>query len=349
MSFAHTITPVDFPRKTCDPTSHSTVVRFSDSANIGLILSRYLTAHSSINSDHFAEWSCLAIEAKSLTKQQAAYDKWSGFGALTCFTESVNNLTIEPPFETLLARRNRHLSAPALAPLKLFSMVTDWRMAIGLGNESTFENSGVTLHSTYGFPILPASSLKGVARYWLFEDPELTAIGAATAELQKLRQWADKHEYADWLFGTDNSGEEDANEAGANESADELDEVSDDDTGHASMIRIHDAWPTTRPGKGWFDVDVLTPHHQQYYGEERGHPLALDKDSPVPVFFLTLQPDIEFNIPIGLTRYGRSILKTAEDRVTCLNIAQGILRAVLTHIGIGAKTASGYGRMHTPS
>jgi CRISPR-associated protein Cmr6 len=348
MSFAHTITPADFPRKTCDPTSRTTAFRYSHSANIGLIWSRYLPAHLSVNSANFAEWSCLTIQAESPQKQEQAYDKWKGYGALTCFKESVSDLDIEPPFEALLARRKVQLSASALAPHYALTMVTDWRMAIGLGNESTFENSGVTLHSTYGFPILPAASLKGVARYWLFEDPDLTAIGVAAEELQKLQHWAGQQEYADWLFGTDKSDEADADEADADESAAGTEE-SDDETGHASIIRIHDAWPTTRPGKGWFDVDVLTPHHQAYYGTASGNSFALDKDLPIPVFFLTLQPGIEFNIPIGLTRYGRSILKTAEDRVASLNIAQGILRAVLTHIGIGAKTASGYGCMHTPS
>lgn len=40
-----------------------------------------------------------------------------------------------------------------------------WRLAIGLGLPSPLE-VGLTLHHLYGFPYLPGSALKGVARHW---------------------------------------------------------------------------------------------------------------------------------------------------------------------------------------
>lgn len=39
------------------------------------------------------------------------------------------------------------------------------RMAIGMGNESVFENS-ITLHRTYGVPYIPGSALKGLSAHY---------------------------------------------------------------------------------------------------------------------------------------------------------------------------------------
>ena len=47
--------------------------------------------------------------------------------------------------------------------VKLFSLTTDYRLILGLGGTSVLE-TGFTLHPLYGFPYIPASSLKGVAR-----------------------------------------------------------------------------------------------------------------------------------------------------------------------------------------
>ncbi len=48
---------------------------------------------------------------------------------------------------------------------ELIPLKTDWRLAIGIGNASVFEN-GITLHHVYGFPYLPASSIKGIANHY---------------------------------------------------------------------------------------------------------------------------------------------------------------------------------------
>jgi CRISPR-associated protein Cmr6 len=45
------------------------------------------------------------------------------------------------------------------------NLTLEWRLAIGMGNASVFENS-ITLHHVYGFPYLPASSIKGIANHW---------------------------------------------------------------------------------------------------------------------------------------------------------------------------------------
>jgi CRISPR-associated protein Cmr6 len=67
-------------------------------------------------------------------------------------------------YETFLI--NYGEAAKALSPNSLeFDLETDWRIALGMGNASVYEN-GFTFHSTYGIPYLPGSSLKGMARHW---------------------------------------------------------------------------------------------------------------------------------------------------------------------------------------
>ena len=48
-------------------------------------------------------------------------------------------------------------------------LTTSWRVIPGLGNASVFE-TGMTLHHIYGFPYLPASSIKGIVRSWLIQE-----------------------------------------------------------------------------------------------------------------------------------------------------------------------------------
>jgi hypothetical protein len=42
-------------------------------------------------------------------------------------------------------------------------LTLEWRLATGLGIASGILDTGIALHGTYGWPILPASSLKGLA------------------------------------------------------------------------------------------------------------------------------------------------------------------------------------------
>lgn len=46
-----------------------------------------------------------------------------------------------------------------------FELQAEWRIALGMGNASVYEN-GFTFHPTYGMPYLPGSSLKGMTRHW---------------------------------------------------------------------------------------------------------------------------------------------------------------------------------------
>jgi CRISPR-associated protein Cmr6 len=55
-----------------------------------------------------------------------------------------------------------------------FSARPQWRVIVGLGNNAIL-GGGIMLHPVFGFPIIPATSLKGVSRayaHWVLERPE---------------------------------------------------------------------------------------------------------------------------------------------------------------------------------
>jgi CRISPR-associated protein Cmr6 len=123
------------------------------------------------------------------------------------------------------------------------------RMVAGLGAESVLEVS-IALHRTYGVPVLPGSSLKGLAAaaaHRELEDPEWhkTRAEGTIGSLHKI------------LFGDQES---------------------------SGCVTFHDAlWipdGTALP----LDLDVMTVHHPDYY---QGDAPAADWDSPNPVAFLT--------------------------------------------------------------
>ncbi|MFV0374576.1 type III-B CRISPR module RAMP protein Cmr6 [Microbacterium sp.] len=51
------------------------------------------------------------------------------------------------------------------------AIMPEWRIVTGLGDEGPQE-IGIALHGTYGWPVLPASGLKGLARRWAIENAE---------------------------------------------------------------------------------------------------------------------------------------------------------------------------------
>ena len=48
----------------------------------------------------------------------------------------------------------------------------EWRLAVGLGNNANAHQVGLSLHGTYGWPVIPGSSLKGLALAWARSSSE---------------------------------------------------------------------------------------------------------------------------------------------------------------------------------
>lgn len=131
-----------------------------------------------------------------------------------------------------------------------FKIIDGLRMILGLGNENVLE-TGLTLHHTYGTPIIPGTALKGLASHYCDQ-----VWGSKDRKFQRGL------EYHTVLFGT---------------------------TEYAGHIIFHDAWITPETLKGSLRPDVMTPHHGDYYSEKNSVIAApTDFDDPNPITFLSV-------------------------------------------------------------
>lgn len=186
---------------------------------------------------------------------------------------------------------------------------TAGRTIVGLGQKGVIE-AGITLERTWGVPILPGSSLKGVA--------------AATAHLltdhDSWRKPADKESkpgesFAE-LFGT---------------------------TENQGRVIFHDAWwlPDSVSQKP-LAQDIMTVHHPNYYQKDENDKefnVPDGTDSPNPISFITTTSGLAFVF----------CLEAKEADKDWLDAAWKLLDKGLQELGVGAKTNSGYGRFSLDS
>ncbi|MFT4136277.1 type III-B CRISPR module RAMP protein Cmr6 [Microbacterium sp.] len=142
-------------------------------------------------------------------------------------------------------------------PIKL-----EWRMAIGLGDKGGPYEIGISLHGTYGWPIIPASSLKGLVRHW--------ALQAEIAD-----------EFINKYLGAPAKKRDRGSESVEAE-------------GNRGSVLFFEALPEPSVQ---VVRDVVTPHHSPYYarhaaaeaGEDHAKPAPpAGWNNPVPASFLTV-------------------------------------------------------------
>jgi CRISPR-associated protein Cmr6 len=218
---------------------------------------------------------------------------------------------------------------------RLFTLTLDARLLIGHGNASGAD-VGLTVHHTWGVPIVPGSALKGTLAHHVAttygSDPSVitpdpahdpwrgvgwagTAIARGPGELYRA------------LFGApDADDDRAANAPGATRGY-----VVFHDAlylGVASPVCevISPAPESTRP----FAADTLTVHQKCYY-DDRGKSEPCDHDDPNPVGFLTVCPKAQFVV----------VLEGLPDWTA---LAGQLLRESLAQHGVGGKTTNAYGR-----
>lgn len=180
------------------------------------------------------------------------------------------------------------------------------RLLVGHGNASP-TGVGLTLHHTWGVPVIPGSSLKGVLAAYL-------RVSFAPAEVEEACRR---------LFGVQ----------------------GDTLTGQGANVGgviFHDAlWEPTPVKDGELPQmlarDVLTVHQKTWYGGATDWPN--DYDSPNPVAFLSVRPEGRFLLALsvapGADAESIALLRWAADR----------LCEALGSCGVGGKTSAGYGRL----
>lgn len=139
-------------------------------------------------------------------------------------------------------------------PIAEGPFITKGRMVIGLGGENVLE-TGITLHHTYGTPLIPGTALKGLASHFCDQ------VWGARDDGQGFKRWREGEaggEYHKTIFGTT------------------------EDSGH---IIFHDAWVTPETLANSLQPDVMTPHHGEYYS---GVGAPTDFDDPNPITFLSV-------------------------------------------------------------
>lgn len=180
------------------------------------------------------------------------------------------------------------------------------RLLAGHGNASP-TGVGLTLHHTWGVPVIPGSSLKGVLAAFLRASFEPAEVAEACRR----------------LFGV--PGDERLGQAAS-----------------VGQVIFHDApWVSSRGKEGaesrMLARDVLTVHQRSWYGDAKSWPN--DYESPNPVAFLSVRPEGRFLVALsvapGADAETLSLLRWAADR----------LCEALCNWGVGGKTAAGYGRL----
>ncbi len=200
-----------------------TLESLRDGQHAGLLLNRYLVQHDDTHEG-----------AKQLYEQ-------------------AQNISISPVYRLVFQRWQQSLQQ--LPNARLFTATAVSPIAVGLGNESVLE-VGLTIHHTYGVPIIPGSALKGLCRRGA---PRLKQEGKLNEAELKV------------LFGySEESGD-----------------------ASAGYITFWDAWydPDSVDGKP-FHRDVITVHHQDYYNNGKDFPTDFDDPNPVP--FLVVKPGARF-------------------------------------------------------
>lgn len=187
------------------------------------------------------------------------------------------------------------------------------------------ENSGVAMHPLYGFPIIPGSALKGIARHHAWAEWQKMARedGMDTGNLITLAETIAR------VFGfpTGDAKPRDAKKASDRPYLDDFiqekldkDKIGDHEGCIDFLMGIpaNDEWHLV--------VDMLNPHGGNDYTE------------PVPTFFLAVAAGVDFLFYLKANSLASGDLKQSD-----LEFAARHLREGLYENGAGAKGAAGYG------
>lgn len=245
--------------------------------------------------------------------------------------EKLAELAVSPDYARSFERWKASFSnaGDRLAELTLAS-----RLLIGHGNASAID-VGLTVHHTWGVPVIPGSALKGLVAHYVDATYGPTEPGKTPWEQQGDERVRADYQGVTWnrrriergpgavyraLFGAPDAREDKAmREHGFAAGA------------AAGVVTFHDALyvPGSIPDNKPFAADVLTVHQKGYY-DSSGQSAPNDYDSPNPVAFVTVRPKCR-------------LLLALSGPSEWTELAGQLLADALKNWGVGGKTAAGYG------
>ncbi|WP_434739318.1 type III-B CRISPR module RAMP protein Cmr6 [Micromonospora sp. SH-82] len=186
---------------------------------------------------------------------------------------------------------------------KRLKVTPQWRMAIGVGNRLNPYEIGVSLHGTYGCPVIPGSTLKGLTCAWARE------CGIDRDDAERF----------DRIFGLPRVRV-------ATETAEGVSAPVDGDSAAKGSVIFLDGLPVDGPVS--VIRDVVTPHQQPYYSPSQRQAPG-EHHQPIPSAFLVVDGGA----------FALDFVGPDEDVAA---VARWCATA-LDELGVGAKTSAGYG------
>lgn len=220
-------------------------------------------------------------------------------------------------FVTLSKRRNDSLKNLGLI-IKQGIYTIDWKLSIGLGNESVYETA-IKLHHIYGIPYIPGSALKGIVRSYIILE-KFSKNKNGDIDLKNAESCALEDQGFCDIFGC-------PKESFYGES-------------RQGRVVFFDALPLSSPR---IEPEIMNSHFDEYYSDRSNTVPPADYHNPKPIFFLVVK-DTKFEFTVGVKNIdNKSIQKGIFREEMPLSVAYTWMQKALKEYGIGAKTSVGYG------
>lgn len=256
---------------------------------------------------------------------------------------------------------------PAKSSRTLFAKL-EAHLLINLGG-GVIENGNISLDRNSGIPLIPGSAIKAAARRQALHELSETLDPITAAQLLSAIALTFGYGDTDWKAGRNHKTRQSNSdfwlamvplfEAGEEQDAtrdERWKTISEDAAKHIfntlspqstdkdkllaaqlpSLAGCLSFLPAMPVGNAAIVTDVLTPHHQKYYGSDNeDQDSATDDENPIPIFFPAVSKGTTYRFTVTHTA-----MPNSSDS---LSLASTWLLAALTTLGIGAKTNAGYG------
>ena len=216
--------------------------------------------------------------------------------------------------DTVVVCQKKHGKTPSEQPLPSdgvrFPAKLKSRLIINQAG-GILENAGLCLHPHFGYPYIPGSAVKGVARHAAWcewheaEEPHKADIARKMARV--------------FGYPTGDKG---------------LDDHLKDLACDAKRGGCISFWAAQPDGGTTLVTDIVNCHHMKYYGSDNPSAVATDDEAPNPQFFPAVESGTTFLFTLVPLR------GAGEEEI---KLAKGWLIKALTKNGVGAKTSAGYG------